>query len=127
MKKIKWVVLIIVIIFGVFYYLQFGRKVEIRDTKITSYQDGYAEEVNITANKLYIMDKDKFAKDVIDTFIDNSFDNIKFSFDLGYPDTLHISVYMNKWNKNVAFEICCLFNISDVEKKLDYYEFEIRK
>lgn len=77
--KIKWVIPIIVIILGAFYYLQFGRKVEIRDTKITSYQDGYAEEVNIIANKLYIMDKEKFAKDVIDTFMDNSFDNIKFS------------------------------------------------
>lgn len=127
MKKIKWVFAIFVIILGSFYYLQFGRKVEIRDTKITSYQDGYAEEVNITANKLYIMDKDKFAKDVIDTFMDNSFDNIKFSFDLGYPDTLHISVYMNKWNKDEAFEICCLFNISDGKEKPDCYEFEIRK
>lgn len=127
MKKIKWVVLIIIIILGAFYYLQFGRKVEIRNTRITSYQNGYEEDVSIIANKLYIMDKDKFAKAVIDTFMDNSFENIKFSFDLGYPVTLNISIYMNKWNKNEAFEICCVFNINDIKGKPDYYEFEIRE
>ncbi|HIV42163.1 MAG TPA: hypothetical protein H9904_09345, partial [Candidatus Mediterraneibacter guildfordensis] len=83
MKKLKWIVLIVVIIFLVGFYLQFGREVEIRNTRITSYQNGYSEDVSIIANKLYIPDKDKFAKSMINTFIDNSFDDVKFSFDLG--------------------------------------------
>lgn len=127
MKKIKWAVLIIVITFGAFYYLQFGRGVEIRNTRITSHQNGYSEEVSIIANKLYIADKDKFAKEMIDTFMDNSFDNVKFSFDLGYPSDLRISVYMNKWNKNEAFEICCVFNSDNTKEKGPLFEFEIRE
>lgn len=126
MKKLKWLVLsVIIIIFGSFFYLQFGREMEIRNTRITSYQNGYSEDVSIIANKLYIADKDKFAKDVIDTFMDNSFNDVKFSFDLGYPSELNIPVYMNNWNKNEAFSICCLFK-KDVKGKQDY-DFEVRE
>ena len=126
MKKLKWLVLsVIIIFFGSFFYLQFGREMEIRNTRITSYQNGYSEDVSIIANKLYIADKDKFAKDVIDTFMDNSFNDVKFSFDLGYPSELNISVYMNNWNKNEAFSICCLFK-NNVKGKQDY-DFEVRE
>lgn len=127
MNKLKWVVLIIVIIFLGFLYLQFGREPEIKNSRITNYQNEYSEDVSIIANKLYITDRNKFAEEVIDTFLDNSFENLKFSFDLGYPSELNISVYMNAWNKDEVFEICCLFNINDVKGKPDYYEFEIRE
>ena len=79
MKKLKWLVLIVIIILGSFFYLQFGRKMQIRNTRITSYQNEYSEDVSVIANKLYIINRNKFAEEVIDTFLDNSFDNVKFS------------------------------------------------
>lgn len=127
MKKLKWIVLIVVIIFLVGFYLQFGREVEIRNTRITSYQNGYSEDVSIIANKLYIPDKDKFAKSMINTFIDNSFDDVKFSFDLGYPSDLRILVYLNGWNEKEAFEIYCVFISNNPKEKPTLFEFEIRE
>lgn len=127
LKKLKGIVLLAVIIFLIFYYLQFGRRIEIENTRISSFQDGYTEYINLVANKLYITDKDKYAKEVIDTFVDNSFDDVRFSFDLGYPSTLNISVYMNRWNKKMEFEICCIFDIDNADGKPYYYEFEIRE
>lgn len=127
MKKLKRVVLVTVIILGYFFYLQFGREVEIRNTRITSYQNGYSEDVSIIANKLYIADKDKFAKDVIDTFMDNSFNDVKLSFDLGYPSDLNILVYMNEWNDKEAFKIFCVFDFDNLKGKPYCFKFEIRE
>lgn len=125
MKKIRGVVLLAVIVFIIFCYLQYGRKIEVRNTRITSCRNDYSEDISITANKIWISDKAKFAEDIINTFMNNSFDNVKFSFDLGYPSELNIFVYMNNWNKNEAFAIYCLFD-NNITGKLDY-EFEIRE
>lgn len=51
----------------------------------------------------------KFAKYVLQRCADNSFREVRFSYDLsGYPNEVHITVYMNraawKWRKK-AFEI----------------------
>lgn len=125
MKKLRYIVLIVIILFLIFCYLQYGRKIEVRNTRIAGYQNGYSEDISIIANKIWISDKTKFAENVINTFTGNSFDNVKFSFDLGYPSELNISVYMNAWNKKEVFEICCVFD-NNAKEKLDY-EFEIRE
>lgn len=127
MKKLKWLVLIVIIILGSFFYLQFGRKMQIRNTRITSYQNEYSEDVSVIANKFYIINRNKFAEEVIDTFLDNSFDNVKFSFDLGYPSDLNISVYMNEWNDNKAFEIYCVFDLDNGDEKRYCFDFEIKE
>lgn len=127
MKKLKWLVLIVIIILGSFFYLQFGRKMQIRNTRITSYQNEYSEDVSVIANKLYIINRNKFAEEVIETFLDNSFDNVKFSFDLGYPSNLNISVYMNEWNDNKAFEIYCVLDSDNGDEKRHCFDFEIKE
>lgn len=122
MKKLKRLVYLVVISFLLLYYLQFGRKIEIKNTRIASHQNGYTECVSLVANKIYIADKEAFAEQVINTFIDNSFSDVKFSFDLGYPSDLNISVYMNEWDKNIDFEIYCVFDSDDDKAKLNYFE-----
>ena len=129
MKKIRWGTLLAVIFFIILGYLQYGRKVEVKNTRITNYQYGYTEYINLVANKLYIVDKSVFAKEVINIFINNSFDDVKFSFDLnGYPSDLIITVYMNKWDENEAFEICCVFDSDNTNnEKLHRFDFEIKE
>lgn len=65
--------------------------------------------MDIIANKLFIIDKEKFAEDVIQRCKDNNFKEIIFSYDVsGYPNELHITVYNNKQqreNGESAFQI----------------------
>lgn len=127
-KKIRWGALFAVIFFIILGYLQYGRKVEVKNTRIINYQYGYTEYINLVANKLYIADKSEFAKEVINIFVDNSFDDVKFSFDLnGYPSDLIITVYMNKWNDNKAFEIYCVFDSGNSNEKRRCFDFEIKE
>lgn len=125
MKHWGRIILLIVILFLLFGYLQFGREIEIKNTRILSFKNGYTEHINLVANKLYIMDKNKFAQEIINTFLDNSFNEVKFSFDLGFPSNLSLSVYMNEWDKFKTFEIYCVFDMSNDKKKPDCFEFEI--
>ena len=90
-------------------YLQFGRDVEVCSSNPKIFSNGSLEEISIIANKLYIFDQEKFARYVLQRCADNSFREVRFSYDLsGYPNEVHITVYMNraawKWRKK-AFEI----------------------
>ncbi|MCI9154729.1 hypothetical protein D3Z53_17805 [Lachnospiraceae bacterium] len=91
-------------------YLQFGRDVEVCSSNPKIFSNGSLEEISIIANKLYIFDQEKFAECLLKRCADNSFREVRFSYDLsGYPKEMHITVYMNwtawRW-KRAAFEIC---------------------
>lgn len=66
-------------------------------------------DITIIANRLYIRDKEKFAEQMLQRCVDNSFHGVRFSYDMnGYPNELSISVYMNHtmWKlKKRAFQI----------------------
>lgn len=126
MNKLKYLILLVVIIFLILCYLQYGREMEVLHTRITREEKEYTEYVDIVANRLFVVDKNQFAKEVIDTFVDNAFNNVKFSFDLGYPTELYIDVYMNNWSDKKSFEIYCILNIEDPSCP-KYLEFEIYK
>lgn len=82
-------------------YLQWGRDMEICNTRPETSKNAYFEEVTLIANKLYIHDKYEFAETVIQKCVDNSWKEVRFSYDIaGYPNELCIYVYMN----NYAFE-----------------------
>ena len=91
-------------------YLQFGRDVAVCSSSQKIFSNGSQEEISIIANKLYIFDQEKFAECLLKRCADNSFREVRFSYDLsGYPKEMHITVYMNwtawRW-KRAAFEIC---------------------
>ena len=99
-------VLLVILILG---YLQWGRDVAVCSSNPKIFSNGSLEEISIIANKLYIFDQEKFAEYVLQRCADNSFREVRFSYDLsGYPSEVHITVYMNcaawKWKKK-AFEI----------------------
>lgn len=92
-----------------FVYLQYGRDPEVCNSMLFSSNEGYSEETAVIVNKLYIRDREEFARALVQRHLENSFPNIQFSYDInGFPSELHISVYMNKaaWKlKNPAFRI----------------------
>ena len=95
MKVKNGIIVIGVIVLGVIY-LQWGRSVEVCNTQ-TSMSDDYCKE-NITfiANKVWIGIREKFGHDIIHKCIENSFDEVRFSYDLQQPNELAIQVYVNK-------------------------------
>ena len=87
---------IVLIIFG----LQFGRDVSVVSTQIESFDGGYIERVDIIANKLFIVDKEKFAKNLIKRCRKNNFKKVVFSYDInGFPNELHLTIYNNKYQR----------------------------
>lgn len=102
MKKIFITTILSLLISIIFLtYLQWGRDMKICNTRPETSQNAYFEDVTLIANKLYIHDKYEFAESVIQKCIDNSWKEVRFSYDIaGYPNELCIDVYMN----NYAFE-----------------------
>lgn len=67
-----------------------------------------SEDITIIANKIWIIDKEKFAHDMVQKSIENSFKEVKFSYDLQQPNELGITVYINKmsyWLRKPDFTI----------------------
>ena len=109
-KKFSRIVyLAVLLVIPILGYLLWGRDVAVCSSNPNIFSNGSLEEISIIANKLYIFDREKFAKYVLQRCADNSFREVRFSYDLsGYPNEVHITVYMNraawKWRKK-AFEI----------------------
>lgn len=53
------------------------------------------ENLTIITNKIWVIDKEEFANDMVQKSIDNSFKNVRFSYDLGQPNELCIVVFVN--------------------------------
>ena len=84
-----------------FLYLQYDRNVKVTSSMNFSSGNYYEMEFTVVANKLYIIDKQRFAEEMIDRCIDNNFYDIKFSYDMmGYPNRLQINVYLNEFSKS---------------------------
>lgn len=84
-----------------FLYLQYGRDVNVTSSMNLSSDNYYEMELTVVANKLFIIDKQRFAEEMIERSIDNNFHDIKFSYDMmGYPNRLQFNVYLNEFSKS---------------------------
>lgn len=59
----------------------------------TSGEDGSEEYLNITANKIFIFNKDEIAQEIIEKRIENSYREIYFIEE--YPNVIEADVYSN--------------------------------
>lgn len=67
------------------------------NSTVDSSSNGYTENVSIVSHRIFIPDKEEFAREVIQMITDNSLKGILFSYDIkGYPNGLHITVYLNE-------------------------------
>lgn len=109
MSRKRIIIIAVIGLIILWVYLQYGRDVEVCNSILSSSNEGYGEETTVIANKLYIRDREAYARELVERHIENSFPEIRFSYDSnGFPSELHISVYMNKaaWKlKTPAFRI----------------------
>lgn len=98
MKKQYVVTSIVVCVIIIFAYLQYGREEKVVSSMANTSDSYYEQEFSIVANKLFIWDKEKYAKKLIEKAIENKYRNVRFSYDLmGYPNEINISVYCSVW------------------------------
>ena len=69
-------------------YLQWGRKERVVNSFSTASDTSYTQEFSVLANTLFL-NKNEYAKD-------NGFQNIRFSYDVGFPEQITIYVYKNR-------------------------------
>ena len=112
-----------------FLYLQYGRDVKVTSSMNFSSENYYEMELTVVANKLFIIDKQRFAEEMIERCIDNDFHDIKFSYDMmGYPNRLQIKVYLNEVSERY-FTICYkikagnspVYNVKDNPEMFDIH------
>ena len=106
------------------------------NSTVDSSSNGYTENVSIVSHRIFIPDKEEFAREVIQMITDNSLKGILFSYDIkGYPNGLHITVYLNEASfrsGNSDFEIYYIqdgsygfmYNIKDDPEKFVLEIFE---
>lgn len=98
MKKcyIVGMVIYITILLG---HLQYGREEKIINTMVSTSDTFCKQEFSVLANKLFVLDKEKYADELIKKAINNKYKNVHFSYDIsGYPNEMKISVYKDKWH-----------------------------
>ena len=96
MKRCIVAMAVIICMITGFLYLQYGRDVKVTSSKNFSSGNYYEMELTLVANKLFIIDKQRFAEEMIERCIDNNFYDIKFSYDMiGYPDYVTIKIFPN--------------------------------
>lgn len=101
MKKRLLIISISIMALSILFYLQWGNKDTIISGSMTETSgDTKTENITVISNKLFIKDKEKFALDIIQTCINNTCpegitSNIKLSNDMGYPNKITLTVYMN--------------------------------
>ena len=68
-------------------YLQWGRKERVVNSFSTASDTSYTQEFSVIANTLFL-NKNEYAKDLIAKTLHNGFQNIRFSYDVGFPEQI---------------------------------------
>lgn len=97
MKKLQTLLFIIIVVFILLISLQYRMEIEGYSSTVESFKNGYVQDVSIVSHRIFIPDKEEFAREAIQMIIDNSLKGILFSYDInGYPNGLYITVYLNE-------------------------------
>lgn len=116
MRKRFVVVAVFLVLFATLIYLQYGRDVSVVNSNLSLSGEFYEQRLTIVANKLFITDKEQFAKEMIERTIDNSFRDMMFSYDIpGYPNRIEISVYRNELSRKLFEKNFTVFFESDMD------------
>ncbi len=74
-------------------FLQFEQDVRVNSSMRKSGEDGTEEYLSITANQIFIFDKEKFAQEIIERRIENTYEDIYFTEQ--YPEKIEVDIYTN--------------------------------
>lgn len=89
------------------FYLQFFRPIHIISSSIYSSSNECEQNFTINANKLFILNKESFAKKLLNQYQTDSLHKIKLSRDLATSRTITFNVYVNSF-----FKLCNHINFT---------------
>jgi len=119
MKK-HYVMGVLICISVLLGYLQYGREEKVVNTMVSTSDTFCKQEFSIIANKLFVLDKEKYADNLIEKGLNNKYKNVQFSYDIsGYPNEMKISVYKDNWyyrRNKYMFQI--LYSIDNENKEV---------
>lgn len=102
-------------------YLEPWSDVKINNSILDGGKYSYSERMTLTANQLYISDSDDFASEMLKRFVENDFQNVRFSFDEnGYPEKLNMTVYSNKLSKRLHKQAFCIIATKTTDNPVHY-------
>ena len=97
------VILLLLFFVVIIWYLQRGKEMDVYNTFSTSSANFYEETIIVTANRLFIFDKEKCAEEIFRKCRENSFHSVRFSYDVSKLNALSGTVYRfrfgRKWSK----------------------------
>lgn len=129
MKKRLLIISISIVVLSILYYLQWGSKSTIISGSRTETSGNIkTENIIVISNKLFIRDKERFALDIIQTCINNTLpdgikSNIKLSNDMGYPNKITLTVYMNDFFMEQGKES---FKIIYAQDEKYHYQYNVK-
>ena len=90
---------ILICIIAFLGYLQYGHEEQAVNTMVSTSGAFYKQEFDVIANKLFILDKEKYVEELIEKAVKNKYRNVRFSYDItGKPNEMIISVYNTEWH-----------------------------
>ncbi len=101
MKK-KIVTVLLLVVFIIFLYLQWGRIMDVVNSFSTSSTNYHEENIVVVANKLYISNKEKFAEKIVNNCIENNFKSIFFDYKTMKPNALYVTVYSSEFTRGLS-------------------------
>ena len=126
MKKQCVVVSIVVCVIIIFVYLQYGREEKVVSSMANTSDSYYEQEFSVVVNKLFIWDKEKYAKRLVEKALENEYVNVRFSYDImGYPNEISIEVWRDGYcyqQGKRMFSIWSLLDENGNIQKLNIYK-----
>ena len=117
MRKRYIIMRILICIIALLGYLQYGREEQAVNTMVSTSDTFYKQKFDVIANKLFNLDKEKYAEELIEKAVENKYRNVRFSYDItGYPNKIVISVYNNEWDYQHNYMAFQIMYTSDGEK-----------
>ena len=98
-KRILQTVTVVFILLVVLMYLQYGRKEEVTNSFSSSSAGVRDEELTVVANRLFIINKEEYGKELINKALTDSLGRFCFSWDIAIPHAIEMHVYLNKADK----------------------------
>ena len=79
MKKSYIIMGILICIIAFLGYLQYGHEEQAVNTMVSTSGAFYKQEFDVIANKLFILDKEKYVEELIEKAVKNKYRNVRFS------------------------------------------------
>ncbi len=98
-KRILQTVTVVFILLVVLIYLQYGRKEEVTNSFGSSSAGVRDEKLTVVANRLFVVDREAYGTELMNKALTDSLGRFCFSWDIAYPHSIEMNVYLNKADK----------------------------